>query len=48
MLTKVEDMLELVTEADELTIRIFNGTTPGLLKDTLLKKAAPGTLIYAP
>lgn len=48
MLTKVEDMLALVTAKPEMKIRIFNGKTPDLLKNTLLNQASPGTLIYQP
>lgn len=43
METKVTDMLKLVTL--EMTIRIFNGLKPNLLRDTLLNKTKPGTLI---
>jgi isopentenyl phosphate kinase len=48
MLTKVEDMLALVMHQPEMTIRIFNGKTPGLLEAALRKQESPGTLIYAP
>lgn len=47
METKVHDMLALVQEQPNITIRIMNGQTPGLLRDTLLNQAAPGTLITA-
>lgn len=45
MLTKVEDMLALVQQAGQMTIRILNGEQPDLLKETLLNHQTPGTLI---
>jgi isopentenyl phosphate kinase len=45
MLTKVEDMLALVAANATMQIRIINGKTPDLLRDTLLDKHQPGTLI---
>jgi isopentenyl phosphate kinase len=47
METKVRDMVALVKEQPKITIRIMNGQTPDLLRDTLLSRAAPGTLITA-
>lgn len=47
METKVRDMLALVQEQPNITIRIMNGQTPGLLRDTVLNGALPGTLITA-
>ena len=47
METKVRDMVALVQEAPQISIRIMNGQQPDLLRDTLLKRAAPGTLICA-
>jgi isopentenyl phosphate kinase len=47
METKVRDMLALVRALPHLTIRIMNGTTPGLLERTLLGRASPGTAITA-
>ncbi len=45
METKVEDMLSVVSRFPEMTIRIFSGLEDRLLRDTLLGKASPGTLI---
>jgi isopentenyl phosphate kinase len=47
MLNKVRLMLELVSALPSVNVRIFNGTQAGLLERTLLKQAAPGTLISA-
>lgn len=47
METKVRDMVALVQEQPNITIRIMNGQTPALLRDTLLNRASPGTLIRA-
>lgn len=48
METKVRDMAALVSALPNLTIRILNGTIPGLLQATLLGQAEPGTLIHSP
>ncbi len=45
METKVRDMVALVEAVPNLTIRIMNGTQPGLLEAALLGKSEPGTLI---
>jgi isopentenyl phosphate kinase len=45
MLTKVEDMLALVTEKPYLSITIFNGNTPDLLKQALMDEPILGTVI---
>lgn len=45
METKVRDMLALVEAVPNLTIRIMNGTQPGLLEAALLDRAYPGTLL---
>jgi isopentenyl phosphate kinase len=45
MFSKVHDMLALTESVPALEIRIMDGTVPGLLRDTLLQKANPGTLI---
>ncbi len=45
METKVRDMVTLVQAIPALTIRIMNGTQPGLLEATLLDEVQPGTLI---
>ncbi len=47
METKVRDMLSLVELMPQMTIRIMDGTRPGLLEQTLLGSAKPGTLIRA-
>jgi isopentenyl phosphate kinase len=47
METKVQDMLALTHEVPGLTIRIMDGTEPGLLQRTLLGEEQPGTLISA-
>jgi len=47
METKVRDMLALTEHVPGLSIRIFNGMTPGLLHDALAERAFPGTLISA-
>lgn len=45
METKVRDMVALVESIPNLTIRIMNGLTPGLLEAALLDRAQPGTMI---
>jgi isopentenyl phosphate kinase len=45
METKVSDMLTLTALIPGLSIRIFDGRQPGLLRDVLLNRATPGTLI---
>ncbi len=45
METKVEDMLDLVNRFSGMTIRIFSGLKDNLLRDALLAKTYPGTLI---
>lgn len=45
METKVRDMLTLTQEVQDLTIRIFDGTRPDLLRQTFLGESKPGTLI---
>jgi isopentenyl phosphate kinase len=45
METKVEDMLSMVQRFSGMTIRIFTGLQENLLRDTLLGKTHPGTLI---
>lgn len=45
METKVRDMLALGEQISSLEIRIMNGRRPGLLRDTLLGRAEPGTRI---
>jgi isopentenyl phosphate kinase len=47
METKVRDMLALVESMPRLTIRIMNGTRPGLLQQTLGGTADSGTVIRA-
>ena len=47
METKVRDMVALVETVPNLTIRIMNGTQPGLLEAALLDQVQPGTLITA-
>jgi len=47
METKVRDMLALTQTLPNLSIRILNGNIPGLLQQTLLGQAQPGTLIHA-
>lgn len=47
METKVRDMLALTQAVTGLTIRIMRGSTPDLLRQTLLDHAQPGTLIYS-
>ncbi|NJL54701.1 isopentenyl phosphate kinase family protein [bacterium] len=47
MLTKVRDMLNLVTKVPELHIRIVDGLQPGVLRDALLQKRPVGTLLHA-
>lgn len=45
--TKVRDMVALVTDLPHLTVRIFSGLQPGLLREALLGSATPGTLIVS-
>lgn len=45
MLTKVEDMLSLITEKPYLSIRIFNGHTADLLRQALMDEPILGTII---
>lgn len=45
MLSKVRDMTALASQQSTLQIRIFNGLIAGLLYETLLERAFPGTLI---
>lgn len=45
MKTKVRDMLSLAQQVEGLQIRVIDGRQPGLLKETLLGSAQPGTLI---
>ncbi|MDX2160594.1 MAG: isopentenyl phosphate kinase [bacterium] len=47
METKVRDMVALVQANPGLSVRIMNGTLPGLLRETLTGTALPGTLIHA-
>ncbi len=47
METKVRDMLALTQTVPNLSIRIFNGNTPGLIEAALLGQEQPGTLICA-
>lgn len=48
MAGKVREMQRLVMAVPGLSVRIFTGAEPGLLRDTLLGRAAPGTHIGAP
>jgi isopentenyl phosphate kinase len=47
METKVRDMVALAQRIPGLSIRIMNGTTVGLLHETLVGRAQPGTEITA-
>lgn len=47
MLSKVRDMLDIVSRYSEMTIRIFDFEKQGVLRDTLLNRSEPGTLICA-
>lgn len=47
METKVQDMLELARQNQHLTITIMSGLHKGLVYQTLLDNATPGTLISA-
>lgn len=47
METKVRDMVALVQEVPQISIRIMSGQQPYLLRDTLLNRVMPGTLICA-
>ncbi|MCC6191651.1 MAG: isopentenyl phosphate kinase family protein [Anaerolineales bacterium] len=48
MASKVREMQRLAQAVPGLSIHIFTGAEPGLLRDTLLGRAAPGTRIGAP
>ncbi len=45
MRSKVHNSLAVVQASPDLSIRIMNGLTPGLLRTTLLDQTQPGTLI---
>jgi isopentenyl phosphate kinase len=45
MASKVSQMQALVQQVDGLQVRIFSGEPPGLVRDTLLGTAQPGTVI---
>jgi isopentenyl phosphate kinase len=45
MASKVAQMQALVQRVPGLEVRIFSGETPGVVRDALLGRAAPGTLI---
>lgn len=47
MLTKVSDMLALVTQKPELQVQIINGLVPDVIYQTLLGQGSHGTLIHA-
>lgn len=47
METKVRDMVSLVQASPQISIRIMSGQQPDLLRETLLNRATPGTLICA-
>jgi isopentenyl phosphate kinase len=47
METKVRDMVALVQASPHLSIRIMSGQQPDLLRDALLNRTTPGTLICA-
>ncbi|GAB1422378.1 isopentenyl phosphate kinase [Anaerolineales bacterium] len=46
MLSKVEDMLALVSGKPGMVIQIINGEVEGRLQDSLLDKSIPATLIH--
>jgi isopentenyl phosphate kinase len=45
MASKVAQMQALVRSVPGLTVRIFSGATPGLVREALLGAAQPGTVI---
>jgi len=45
MASKVREMLALARSVPGLTVRIFSGATPGLVRAALLDEARPGTVI---
>lgn len=45
MASKVEQMQALARQRPGVEVRIFSGTQPGLVRDTLLNAAQPGTLV---
>jgi isopentenyl phosphate kinase len=45
MVSKVQQMIQLVKELPDLEIRIFSGKIPGQLANSILGQATPGTLI---
>ncbi len=45
--TKVRAMLNLAAATPGLHVRVFSGLVPGLLREVLLDRARPGTLITA-
>lgn len=47
MLSKVRDMLALISTYGDLTIRIFDGRGPTVLYQALIGAAQPGTLIHS-
>ena len=47
MASKVKEMLALVEAVPGVVVRIFSGTTPGLVYAALLDEAQPGTTIVA-
>ena len=47
METKVRDMVALIQALPQVTVRIMSGLHEGLLRDTLLGRAQPGTLIHS-
>jgi isopentenyl phosphate kinase len=48
MASKVREMLALTETLPQLTIRIMDGLQPNLLRNTLLSRKQPGTLIHNP
>jgi hypothetical protein len=47
MASKVREMQALAAAVPGLSIRIFSGSAPGLVRGALLGEATPGTLISA-
>jgi len=45
MASKVNEMLALVQAVPGLSVRIFSGVSPSLVRAALLGEAAPGTMI---
>jgi isopentenyl phosphate kinase len=45
MATKVREMLALVSDVPGLSVQIFSGETPGLVRGALLGKVQPGTML---